>query len=189
MRKLNSREKVLLMAFIPLIIIGVIYSRGNQLGAGGSAAAALEAKDYGDAPEVELAKLETQPEGYDANARNLFAYYTPPPPVRPKVERPKPQPRTAAPVVQQPVRSARQTAPQTPPKAQPPRPSFRYIGFLGPKENKIAVLEQGDEVILAALGEVVQDRFTIAGFEYEALIIGFTEERFKNETTELPMKR
>ena len=188
MRKLTSRERVLLMAFIPLIIIGVIYSRGNQLGAGSAAAAALEAKDYGDAPEVELAKLETQPEGYDPNARNLFAYYTPPPPTRKVVERPKPVQRVAPPV-QQPVRTARQQPPKTPPKAQPPRPSFRYIGFLGPKENKIAVLEQGDEVILAALGEVVQDRFTIAGFEYETLIIGFTEERFKNETTELPMKR
>lgn len=189
MRKLSSREKFLLLTFIPLIVIGLIYSRGSKLGGGGGAAAALDAKDYGDAPAVELSKLELEPGGYDSNARNLFAYYTPPPPPRPKVETTKqPVVRKAAPVQAQ-ARPSRQQVPTTPPKAQPPRPSFRYIGFLGPKENKIAVLEQGEEVILAALGEVVQDRFMIAGFEYETLIIGYTEERFKDETTELPMKR
>ena len=188
MRKLTSREKVLLMLVAVMTIVGLIYGRGGNFVGGGGRAAIPEAKDYGNAPVVEIARLSHEPESYDPNARNLFTYYTPPPKPRPKpkpIERPKAETRK---VVPQPTRPVNTTPPK-PKEPTPPRPNFKYIGFLGPKENKIAVLEKGDEVVLAQMGEIVDEQFLIAGFEYETLVIGYTSERFKEKTTELPMKR
>ena len=84
-------------------------------------------------------------------------------------------------------KQARPVVPKPEPKA--PRPSFRYIGFMGPKNNKIAVLEKGEQVLLAEIGEVVEKQFVVRSFKYEILVLGFTAERWKDETHELPMKR
>lgn len=187
MRKLTSREVFLILVVAALAILGWVYGRGGHLGGGAGAAEELGELSFGDPPVVELARLGLQPDDYNSNARNLFRYYTPPPPPRvaaPPVQRQAPPPRTAAPPVK----------PQTPrtlapPVQQAPRPGFRYIGFMGPKDNKIAVLEKGDDVILAAVGEVVDQHFVIREFKYETLVIGYTAERWADEQTELPMKR
>lgn len=186
MRKLTSREIFLLVAVLGLVILGWIYGSGGGLGGGGVKAQELAEISYGEPPVVQLARLEQASVDYDSKARNLFNYYTPP------VQKPKPTPppvvkrdppsRTAAPVVQRPPVA-------TPPKPKPPRPNFRYIGFLGPKNNKIAVLEQGEEVLLASIGEVIQEHYKVVDFKYEALVIGYTAERWADETTELKMKR
>jgi len=187
MRKLTSREIVLLLAVVGLAILGWVYGRGGGLGGVGVTATELAELEYGEPPVVQLTRLELTAVDYDAKARNLFSYYTPPPPPRPKPvprAQTKPPPRDTA--QQRPVQR-----PPTPPKAEPkpPRPSFRYIGFLGPKDNKIAVLEQGEEILLAGIGEVIQERYTVVDFKYEMLVIGYTSERWADQTTELPMKR
>jgi hypothetical protein len=51
------------------------------------------------------------------------------------------------------------------------------------------VLEQGDEVLLAAIGEVIEEQYKVVDFKYETLVIGYTAERWAGKTTELPMKR
>jgi hypothetical protein len=187
MRKLTSREIVLLLAVAGLAILGWVYGRGDGSGGVGVKAAELAELEYGDPPVVQLARLELTAVSYDSKARNLFAYYTPPPPPRPA-----PPPRVETKVTQR--EAAPQTVvqrPPTPPKAEPkpPRPNFRYIGFLGPKDNKIAVLEQGEEVLLAAIGEVIQEQYMVVDFKYEMLVIGYTSEQWAGKTTDLPMKR
>ncbi len=51
------------------------------------------------------------------------------------------------------------------------------------------MLEHGDEVLLAAVGEPILDMYKVVEFRYEMLVVGYTEERFADQTTELPMKR
>ena len=186
MRKLTSRETFLLVAVLAVATLGWIYGRGGGLGGGSGKGDELAKLDYGDPPVVQLARLELDTVGFDSRARNLFSYYTPPPKPGPKlpprVVNPQP-PRTIPPPVQQNI-----VRPPTA-KPKPPSPSFRYIGFLGPKDNKIAVLEKGDEILLAAVGEVIEGHYKLVDFKYEALIIGYTSERWAGETTELPMKR
>jgi hypothetical protein len=60
---------------------------------------------------------------------------------------------------------------------------------MGPKDNKIAVLEQGESVVLAELGDVVDKKYKILEFKYEMLLLGYTDARWADETHELPMKR
>lgn len=187
MRKLTSRETFLLIAVAGLGVVGWIYGRGGSLGGSGMTDEELGKLNFGEPPVVQLAHLTGDPENYNANARNLFSYYTPPPPVQ---KRQPPTPRKAqeqqapAPVVRRPPPGP---APVRDPP--PPSPNFRYIGFMGPKDNKIAVLEQGDEVLLAAMGEEIDEQFKVVDFKYEALVIGYTSKRWADKTTDIPMKR
>lgn len=186
MRKLTSREKFLLVVVVGLGVLGWMYGRDGGLAGVGVKAKELAELKYGVPPVVQLARLERTAVVYDSKARNLFAYFTPPRPVRPvpRVVAPKPAPRRALPTT---VPKSAVTLPT--PAPRPPHPSFRYIGFLGPKDNKIAVLERGDEVLLAGIGEVIEEQYKVVDFKYEMLIIGYTAEKWADKTTELPMKR
>ena len=177
----------MLIAVAGLAVVGLIYSRGGALGGGGMTDEELGKLNFGEPPVVQLAHLTRVPENYDSNARNLFSYYTPPPPARKKTPPPPPpkaQPRPPAEPVK--VRPAVPAVRKDPP---PPSPNFRYIGFMGPKDNKIAVLEQDDEVLLAAIGEEIDTMFKVVDFKYETLVLGYTSERWADKTTDLPMKR
>jgi len=189
MRKLTAREVFLLVAVSALAILGWVYGRGGGIGASGAKAEELKALQYGDPPIVQLAKLELEPVTYDSEDRNLFDYYTPPPPPRPKPTPPPPRKPTTQ--VQRPPQQTVQRPPTPVVRAEPkaPRPTFRYIGFLGPKDNKIAVLEHGDEILLAGIGETLQSQYKVVDFKYETLVIGYTAEKWADQTTELPMKR
>ena len=186
-RKLSSRE-VLLIAMMGLAVVVALFIRsGGSLGRGGGAASGepvlLETRA---APEVHMARLSAPPEDYDEKARNLFAYYTPPRP-KPRPKPPtvkKPTRRTVAPPV--PTRAAAPAKP--PPRARPPKIPFTYLGYLGPKDAKIAVFEEGKEMLIARSGDVVKDRFRVIGFKFESIVMGYTEELWKDETTELRMK-
>ena len=193
MRKLTSRELVLLVAVLGLAILGWVYGRGAGLGGIGGSAEKLADLDYGEPPVVQLARLELEAVSYDSASRNLFSYYTPPPPPRPA---PKPRVETKPPPTQAaPPRTV--VRPPTPPPLAPkaPRPSFRYIGFLGPKDNKIAVFEKNnkredeDPLLLARAGEILEERFQLEEINFQSVVLGYTEDRFKNRTTELSMRK
>jgi hypothetical protein len=189
-RKLTCREWTLMVLVAGVGVIA-LWIRDPEFTLGRQAPnRGVEPLDLGAPPVVELAKLEPLDESYDVSGRNLFEYYTPPPPPRPKVERPKPTPRpiqrpTPQPPQPQPSAQAQQAAR----RAQPPRISFKYLGYLGPHTNKIAVFEDGDEVFIARAGEVVRDQFRVIEFQHEKLVMGYTDERFANETTELDQKK
>ena len=186
MRKLTSREKFLLVVVVGLSVLGWMYGRDGGLAGVGVKAKELAELKYGAPPVVQLARLERTAVAYDSKARNLFSSFTPPRPVRlvPLVVAPKPASRRPLPTT---VPKPTVTLPA--PAPRPPHPSFRYIGFLGPKDNKIAVLERGDEVLLAGIGEVIEEQYKVVDFKYEMLIIGYTAEKWADKTTELPMKR
>ena len=95
MRKLNTREYVLL-GLLATAAIGMLYfNRDARLGGAGLADGGLDDERFDPAPIVQLDRLATGESDYDANGRNLFQYYTPPPP---KVDRPvrPPEPVTPA---------------------------------------------------------------------------------------------
>jgi len=188
MRKLSSRETFLLVVVAGVAALGLIYGRDGTLGGGQGKDEALKKLEFGAPPVVQLAHLARVPEDYDPKARNLFSYYTPPPPPVVRKKPPPPPPKKDPGPMPKPV-TRRPPTPQKPREIPPPRPGFEYIGFMGPKDNKIAVLEQGEEVLLATIGETVGKQFKVVDFKYEMLVIGYTEERWAGKTTDLPMKR
>jgi len=185
-RKLSGREYFLVGVLI-VAAGAVLFWRDDRRLFGRSEEGRAAAMELGDSPQVNWDRLVADPEAYDPGGRNLFQYYTPPP--RP-VERPAapPVPRPQAP--QRPVASptaAREAS--RPAAARPPTVSFRYLGFLGPKDDKIAVFEHGEELDLVRVGETFREDFRLVAFKYEGVVIGYVDERFKDQTTELRMSR
>ncbi|MFQ5876540.1 MAG: hypothetical protein ACE5JH_02445 [Acidobacteriota bacterium] len=88
-------------------------------------------------------------------------------------------------------RGARQATPSDlpppPPKPRPPRITYKFIGYIGPPEDKIAVLNQGGDLLFARVGDEVGEKFRILEIGYESIKFGFTDENFTDETRTLPM--
>ena len=80
--------------------------------------------------------------------------------------------------------------PRGPSKPKPPTPDFKYIGHLGPKERLTAYFEGefGEEELgWASVGEVIKDTFTLLEFKHDAVVLGYVDEQFDGETTELKL--
>lgn len=73
---------------------------------------------------------------------------------------------------------ATQEVPQTPrveatPKKEPPYFNYKYLGFFGPKDKKLAVFSDGKEIIDVFEGETIMDKFIVKKIGFESVTIGF----------------
>lgn len=183
MRNLQRREQILLGLLVLAGLWMVVAKSGGGFGLGGGAPVTEALPPLAaEAPVVERDLLLVAAVEYDPGGRNLFQYYTPPKPKPAYTPPPAPPPRppTPPPVVKQ--REPPKPAP-TGPKA--PTPSFRYIGTMGSKENKIAFFEDTEELMMAQLDEVITEPFKLVEFKFGSVVLGYTDARFKDETTEL----
>lgn len=161
-------------------------------------------------PQVDWAALSAPRPAYDPSGRNIFQFGVippPPPPVltpqekaaieaaRLKAEEERKrqedllkqqQEAAAAQVKAQQAFQASQPPPP-PPKPQPPPINYKFIGYVGPSENKIAVLHDGTDLIFVRQGEKIGGQFKILEIGYESIKFGYTDPRFRGETTTLPM--
>jgi len=185
MRKLTTREYVM-TGLLGLVAVFLFYlSRDSSSLGGPGGAGADDEFELGLAPVVRLERLAGRIESYDSTGRNLFKYYTPPPPVvkrAPVVHEPKPPPKPP----QQRAQMTRQRPVDTTP--QPPPINLTYLGYLGPKNDKIAVFEDGQDLLLGRAGEIVREQFRVVDFGYETIVMGYVDERFKDQTKELQQK-
>lgn len=184
-RKLSGRE-LFLVGVLVVAAGAVLFWRDDGPLSGRTADQPDAVAKLGDAPQVHWDRLFAEAEGYDPGGRNLFQFYTPPPPAPVRQAPPKPIVRPATPA-QAPSQIVK--APPKPTLQRPPTISFKYLGYLGPKDDKIAVFEQGQELQLARVGEIVQKDFRLVDFKYEGVVIGYVDERFRDQTTELRMSR
>ena len=77
--------------------------------------------------------------------------------------------------------------PPPPPRPVPPAINYKFIGYIGPPEHKIAVLHDGTDLLFARQGEVIGQSFRILEIGYESIKIGYTDPQFKGEFQTLPM--
>ena len=170
--------------------IGYLAYRDDGRLFGGGRDAQKKAGALGIAPIIRLAELAARTEDYDPKGRNLFEYYTPPPPPRkaPAVRPAAKRPQQKAPVAR-PVETKRIQAQPVNAGLKPPNISFTYLGYLGPKEDKIAVFEDGEDMLLARAGEIVDKEFTVVEFKFESVVMGYVDTRYREMTTELNMRR
>lgn len=182
--KLSGREYVLIGTLAVIATIVLWVNRGGDPSVNFSSTVGEDPFRAGDPPVVRMDRLAAGVEGFDVNGRNLFAYYTPPQPPRPTPAPVKIAPTPPPPTIRQP-QEPRVQGPVAPTIPRPPQIPFTYLGFLGPKESRIAVFEDGGELILARVNEVVRDQFRVVDFGYEAVVMGYTDQRFKDDTTEL----
>jgi len=189
MRKLTRREFVLIGVLVAAGLI-VFSSLDTGIGGGGSKARQDEAGPLGSPPVIYMHAIYAKAEEYGDSNRDLFMYGTPP--------RPKGQPLQA---VRRPPPTRKPELPKRPVVSPPPRPQptkkimqppeihFKYVGYLGPKDGKIAVFADGDDMILARAGDIVKDEFRVLEFRYESILMGYTDGRFRDKTTEVTQER
>jgi hypothetical protein len=183
MRTLTGREKVL----IGVLFVGGVIALRFLTGEGGLFVNGEEQKDesrsLGKPPIVRVDLLEQPPADFDPKGRNLFAYYVPPRPA--PVYTPPPQ------VIKPPPVETRRELPKPPPPpppatAKPPEPKFRYIGYVGPKDGKLAAFDNGSgPALLARVGDLVTEQFRLASFEHNAVKLTYTDPRWTGQTAEL----
>ena len=180
MPKLSARERILVgvLAVGSIALwLGLPGDRESFEGSDGKRDA--EARQLGEPPppvRVDLLALKTP--DVDPHGRDLFKYSEPPKPLPP----PQPTETPPAPTIDRPPAS-----PPPPLSAEPtpPEPAFTYLGYLGPKDDMIAVFDRGAEVFVAQIGDTVGDGFELLEFRYEAVVLGHIGEEYKGETATL----
>jgi hypothetical protein len=162
---------------------------------------------------VDWAALERPRPSYDPNGRNIFQFGAippPPPPVltpaeqeairKAQEEAQKERERQMALLAQQQEEARRRAQeeqerianqppppPPPPPKPQPPPVNYKFIGYIGPADHKIAVLHDGTDLIFVKEGEVLPKGIRVLEIGYESIKFGFAEPQFKDESRTLPM--
>lgn len=188
-RKASNREIVLGV----ILGIAVIWALWFLTGGGADGLADGEGQNQdesllsGDAPRIRMDLLAGLAEPYNPKGRDLFKYAQRPPSqaeldaaAARKVERVMKQ----APKVDRPPPVVKRPPPK-PTGPVPPRVTFKYIARIGPQADPMAVFEDGDELILARVGEVVLKKFKVVEIEYETVVMGYTDERFEKLTKTL----
>jgi len=205
-RKMSRREAVLLGGLV-LVAVGYFwyaYVREDPARPGGRPAGAAAAVPASDAPVVRLDLLARAPEPYNPNGRDLFKY-TDRPPTSEEIAKLRAEAAAAKKAQEMAEKLAKEQAerdriaaeerariaatlpPPPPPKPQPPPITFRYIGLLGPKEDHLAVFEEGKDIFVARKGDVLKGQFKLIDFKYESVVLGYTRADFADQRQELRM--
>ena len=213
--RLKERQKEIILGALLVAIAFVVWQNlgGGPGGPGGAPPAGggprIDLPGI-KMPQVDWAALSAPRPVYDPSGRNIFQFGAIPPPPPPKLT---PEEEAAIKAAQEQARlererqeqllreqqaqaatqqAAQQAAlasqpPPPPPKPQPPPINYKFIGYVGPSENKIAVLHDGTDLIFVRQGEKIGGQFKILEIGYESIKFGYTDSRFKGETTTLPM--
>ena len=169
----RNRQLLVLGVLIALFVIVVGRQLVPALGGGAdpaprSAAAANAGGGTADDPieiaRLRLGALEHKPAAYQPG-RDPFRFAPKPQPAPPPPP-PRPQPAPAAP-------APRPAAPPPPPVPQPPPIKFVYLGSFGLPGREIAVFSDGQEILNAFAGDVLQQEFVVRSIGYESADIGF----------------
>jgi hypothetical protein len=161
-------------------------------------------------PGVNWAALTAPRPAYDPSGRNIFTWgaipVPTPPPLTPEekaaIEKARLEAEAARKAAEEAAAKAAKEAadkaaeeqariaslpPPPPPKPVPPVITYKFIGYVGPSENKIAILYDGTDTIFVRQGEKLAGQFKIMEIGYESIKFGYTDPKFKGETTTLPM--
>jgi len=125
-------------------------------------------------PDIDASALHRPPVGVGEAGRDIFRFREPPPPP------PKPKPPPYTPPGNWGFIGPLPPPPPPPPPAPPGIP-FQFTGTLGPAREPIAVLVEGDRLILARQGDTVEGKFIVRKIGYESIDVGFVGFPEKNQ--------
>ncbi len=208
-RKVSAREGILLGVLAAATLVYFWISSKPEPVLRSTAAKGASAKKGKDdpfhSPVVRMDLLASRAEPYDERGRDLFKYSQRPPSAaevrrlreeaaRRQKEMEEANRRAAEEAVRR-QKEAEERAkeialhPPPPPPPTPPPINLRYLGYLGPKDNRIAVFEDGKELIVARKGEVVKAQFKVVDVKWDTVVMGFVNPQFKGMTQEIAMTR
>ena len=191
----GTRRQLALLAALAVVLVLAVVKWGGK-GSGGSAAtgpaaatpgatagieedrSAFRARARGskekktvpeDVPIVTKEMLSPPRLRSGEQGRNIFDFRVPtatPPPTTTPPPPPPPAPGSVAFVGPLPP-------PEPTPTPLPPEITFKFFGTFGPKDQPIAVLLQGDQLLNARVGDVVFGRYILRNIGYESVDVGF----------------
>jgi hypothetical protein len=207
-RRLSRREGLLAAGLSLALVVWLWSSWTAEEPAVAEEKAKREAKKdivLATAPRVHMDLLERSVVKYDQAGRDLFKYS-----VRPPSWEQVKQMRAAAAAAAKAQKEAEERAriaaeqrakeeaarqaelalhPVPPPPPQPPAITFKFLGFVGPPNGRIAAFEENDVTFVAKAGEVVKVQFRVDEIKYESVLISFVNPTFKGQVRELPLTR
>lgn len=193
-----SRREIGLLIGLGIIVVAWFWMRGgNEFRRGEAAAAGEELAAMAEAPTVRMDLLDPRDAEFDQAGRDLFKYGKKPLTAE-ELARLAAQKRAQEERVEAQREAAeKRRAEVQRPRPPPPRPTgpvlpridLTYLGYLGPKDDRIAVFEDGQRVVLARAGEVVKDDFRVVEIQYESVVMGYTRPDLENKTQTLQMAR
>jgi hypothetical protein len=119
-----------------------------------------------EVPDVDAGAFSAPPVKIADSSRDLFRFKEKPPPPPPPPPPPyigPGDPRFVGPKL----------PPPPPPPPRPPAIPFQFTGTLGVPKAPVAVLVEGDRLILVRAGDKVDEKFIIRSVGYESLDVGF----------------
>ncbi|HPC83203.1 MAG TPA: hypothetical protein P5234_07565 [Thermoanaerobaculaceae bacterium] len=174
------RLALLLVLLAAAAVFGLTRWRPTLLGGAGSGGALPPVKSY-TVPDLGWSRLGGRELPTPGTVRNLFTYGPPPTPTPDRRPTPTPLPtRPPVPVVPRP----------TPTPGPPPPPAFTltYIGWLGPSRLPVAVFRDGEEIVAAARGDTLKNKFIIREVKATGVTVGYVG--FADTVnTEVPLAR
>jgi hypothetical protein len=172
-RKVTLKQLALLIGLLAMLAVVAVYQLRPQLVAGvvASAGKTPQAGTY-RVPTLGWDRAESRNLPAFAAGRNLFAFSAPPTPTPDR--RPTPTPPPPPPPAPTPTPDGIYLADG---RYFPPPPQFplTYVGWLGPDHQPVAILRDGDEVLVTPVGEIVKGVFVIREVGPTALTIGFKD--------------
>lgn len=201
MRKLNQRELVLVLLAAVIGIIAVIYFLRGEGGIGFTAPqsrftaeeARAEVVSQLRVPPIDLSRLE-EPMVDFVNNRNLFEYGRAKRPSRGEDGRTPDLPGNRGRTPGLPGaggagaedKEPEQKEPETEKVVlpDPPEMNIKFVGFIGPPENKTVFLtdEEAEEDYIGGVGEPIAGQFRILEIGYEYVEIGYTDPIFEGQS-------
>lgn len=208
-RKPSVREGVLLGALLVATATYFYVTTGPDAGGrSGSAKSGAAKKGKSEGPHPPVVRMDLlagRTESYDGNGRDLFQYTQRPPSAEEirrlreeAARRQKEMEEANRRAVEQAQREQKESEerarqlvlnPPPPPPPMPPAITMRYLGYLGPKDNRIAVFEDGSEMLVAKKGDIVKGQFRVVDVKWDTVVMGFVKPEFKGITQELAMMR
>ncbi len=117
-------------------------------------------------PDINPSALRGPSSGIGEPKRDIFKFREPPPPPPPP-KRPNYAPPGSWAFI------GPLPPPPPPPPPTPPAVPFQFTGTLGPAKTPVAVLLEGDRLVLVRQGETVEGKFIIRKIGYESIDVGF----------------
>lgn len=195
----RKRIQIAVLALLVLVAFWVFREGFGGAGAAGPVRARsqkAEPEPLPEVPVVQLGSLEGDEVPYDPQGRNLFRYTEPPPSAeelaqiaeakrradeaRKRAAEEAERRRKAAELAADAARKAQEEANQRGGTAvsvpQPPEIRLNYVGYVGPRDGRVAVLLDPDgNIVVGKEGEVVQEEFRILRIGYSYLEMGYVD--------------
>lgn len=174
------RLALLLVLLAAAVVFGLVRWRPVFLGGTGSGAAAPQVRSY-TVPSLGWSPTDGRELPTPGAGRNLFTYGPPPTPTPDRRPTATPLPtRPPQPIVARPA--------PTPGPPPPPAFTLTYIGWLGPDRLPVAIFRDGEEVVAAARGDTLKQKFIIREVKATGVTVGFVG--FADTVkTEVPLAR